>query len=127
MNKTILLAVDAASHVAAAAEFTRELSRDSGDKVVMLHVHEFAVGRFGRIRVDCADGEGEQLAAGIVDDLTNAGVSAEAEIQDATCAHPPGKTRPVADSCDARIIVVGPGGRAALPPLPLGSVSHRLL
>jgi hypothetical protein len=31
MNKTILLAVDAAWHVQAAADMTRELSRDSGD------------------------------------------------------------------------------------------------
>src|ERR1035441_11077622 len=126
MNKTILLAVDAASHVAAAAEFTRELSRDSGDKVVVLHVHEFAVGRFGRIRVDCADGEGEQLAAGIVDDLTNAGVSAEAEIQEANYGHIPRKILAVADSCDARIIVVGSRGRADPPHLPPGSASHPL-
>ena len=127
MNKTILLAVDAASHVAAAAEFTRELSRDSGDKVVVLHVHEFAVGRFGRIRVDCAEGEGEQLAAGITAALAKAGVSAETEIQEANYGHVPRMILAVADSCDARIIVVGSRGRADLPHLPLGSVSHRLL
>jgi nucleotide-binding universal stress UspA family protein len=127
MNKTILLAVDAASHVAAAEEFTRELSRDSGDKVVVLHVHEFAVGRFGRIRVDCAEGEGEQLAAGITAALAKAGVSAETEIQEANYGHVPRMILAVADSCDARIIVVGSRGRADLPHLPLGSVSHRLL
>src|ERR1022692_4414687 len=115
MNKTILLAVDAASHVAAAAEFTRELSRDSGDKVVVLHVHEFAVGRFGRIRVDCAEGEGEQLAAGITADLAQAGVSAETEIQDPTSAPAPGMILPFAASCAPRIIVVGSRGRADLP------------
>jgi hypothetical protein len=53
MSKNILLAVDAASHdparhVLAAAGMTRELSRDSGDHVIVLHVHEFATGRFGR-------------------------------------------------------------------------------
>jgi hypothetical protein len=35
---------------------TRDLSRDSGDHVIVLHVHEFATGRFGRLRVDCAEG-----------------------------------------------------------------------
>jgi hypothetical protein len=43
MNKTIVLAVDAKRHVSAAADMTRELSRDSGDKVIVVHVHEFAV------------------------------------------------------------------------------------
>ena len=53
MSKNILLAVDTAAHdpaqhVVAAAEMTRELARDTGDHVIVLHVHEFAVGRFGR-------------------------------------------------------------------------------
>jgi nucleotide-binding universal stress UspA family protein len=127
MNKTILLAVDAASHVSAAAEFTRDLARDSGDTVVVLHVHEFAVGRFGRIRVDCAEGEGEQLVARTLGDLTNAGITATSEIREATFGHVSRGILDAADDHDARIIVLGSRGRADLPHLPLGSVSHRLL
>ena len=57
LSKNTLLAVDAASHeparhVLAAAAMTRDLSRDSGDHVIVVHVHEFATGRFGRIQVD---------------------------------------------------------------------------
>jgi len=37
MKKTVLLAVDTTSHVSAAAEMTRELCRDSGDNVIVLH------------------------------------------------------------------------------------------
>ena len=49
MSRNILLAVDAAApdplrHVRAAADMTCELGRDSGDHVIVLHVHEFAVG-----------------------------------------------------------------------------------
>ena len=78
MSKTILLAVDAArhvpeSHVAAAVAMTRELSRDTGDQVIVVHVHEFAVGRFGRLQVDCAEGQGESLVAEIVADLRSVG------------------------------------------------------
>ena len=92
MSKNILLAVDAASHdpvrhVAAAADMTRELSQDSGDHVIVLHVHEFATGRFGRIRVDCGDGEGEGVVDKIVSDLQAAGVSAEGEIREANLGH----------------------------------------
>ena len=78
MSKNILLAVDAASHdparhVLAAAAMTRDLSRDSGDHVIVLHVHEFATGRFGRIQVDCGDGEGEGVVSKIVSELTGGG------------------------------------------------------
>ncbi len=127
MNKTILLAVDAARHVQAAADMTRELSKDSGDQVVVLHVHEFAVGRFGRIRVDCADGEGEQLVTGIVNDLRSAGISADGYIREAEFGHISRRILEIADDLDARIIVLGARGRHDLPHLPLGSVSHRLL
>lgn len=127
MNKTILLAVDAAQHVQAAADLTRELSRDSGDRVVVLHVHEFAVGRFGRIRVDCGDGEAEKLVNGLVDDLRGAGVSAEGAIRETELGHIARRILEIADEYDARIIVLGARGRRDLPHLALGSVSHRLL
>jgi len=85
MSKNILLAVDTAApdpawHVVAAADMTRELARDSGDHVIVLHVHEYAVGRFGRIRIDCADEEGEAVVEKIVSDLREAGISADGEI-----------------------------------------------
>lgn len=127
MNKTILLAVDAARHVHAATEMTRDFSRDSGDKVVVLHVHEIAVGRFGRIRVDCADGEGERLVSEITSGLRSAGISAESEIRDANFGHVARAILDAADEHDARMIVLGSRGRTDVPHLPLGSVSHRLL
>ncbi len=81
MNKTILLAVDTTSHTAAAADMARDLAAGIGDRVIVLHVHEFAVGRFGRMQVDCADGEGERVVTGIVDRLTAAGITALVDIR----------------------------------------------
>jgi nucleotide-binding universal stress UspA family protein len=127
MNKTIVLAVDAKNHVSAAADMTRELSRDSGDKVIVVHVHEFAVGRWGRMQVDCGDGEGEALVSEIVTDLKNAGVTAEGEIREAQLGHIARNILAAADERDARVVVIGSSGRADLPHLPFGSVSHRLL
>ena len=132
MSKTIVLAVDVARHlparnVAAAVEMTRELSRDTGDRVIVLHVHEFAVGRFGRIQVDCGESEGDQLVAEIVADLTKAGASAEGVIREADYGHVARRILAVADEYDARIVVLGASSRTDVPLLPVGSVSHRLL
>ena len=132
MSKNILLAVDAAAHdpvrhVVAAAEMTRELSRDSGDHVIVLHVHEFATGRFGRIKVDCADGEGEGVVEKILDDLKVAGVSAEGEIREAHMGHTAAAILHAAQDHDARLVVLGSRSRTDLPRIPLGSVAERLL
>jgi nucleotide-binding universal stress UspA family protein len=132
MSKTIVLAVDVASdlparNVAAAAEVTRELAHDTGDRVVVLHVHEFAVGRFGRIQVDCHDEDGEKLVAGIVADLKNSGVDAEGTIREAEYGHLARGILTVVDEYDPRVLVLGARSRTDLPLLPFGSVSHRLL
>lgn len=92
MNKTVLLAVDTTSHVAPAADMTRELCRDSGDQVIVLHVHEFAVGRWGRLQVDCGEGEGEKVVASILADLKNAGITADSEIRETKLVTSPGKS-----------------------------------
>lgn len=132
MSKNIVLAVDAASHdparhVAPAVEMTRDLSRDSGDHVIVLHVHEFATGRFGRIRVDCGDGEGEAVVERIVADLKAAGVSAEGEIREARLGHIAAAILHAAHDHDARMVVLGSHSRTDLPRIPLGSVASRLL
>jgi nucleotide-binding universal stress UspA family protein len=132
MSKNILLAVDAASHdharhVTAAADMTRDLSRDTGDHVIVLHVHEFATGRFGRIRVDCGDGEGEAVVEEVVAELKAAGVSAEGEIREASLGHIAAAILHAAHDHDARLVVLGSHSRTDLPRIPLGSVASRLL
>lgn len=127
MLKTILLAVDTSSHVLAAAEMTRDLCRDSGDKVIALHVHEFAIGRWGRMQVDCSDGEGERVVNEIVADMKGSGIDAVGEIREAQLGHIARGILDAADEHDARIVVLGSSGRTDVPHLPFGSVSHRLL
>ena len=132
MSKNILLAVDAAAYdparnVMAAADMTRELARDSGDHVIVLHVHEFAVGRFGRMQIDCGDGEGEGVVEKVVSDLRGAGVSAEGEISQANTGHVAKAILAAAQHRDARLVVLGSSSRTDLPRVPLGSVATRLL
>jgi nucleotide-binding universal stress UspA family protein len=113
--------------VVAAAEMTRDLSRDSGDHVIVLHVHEFATGRFGRIRVDCGDGEGESVVEKVVAELKAAGVSAEGEIRETNFGHIAAAILHAAHDHDARMVVLGSSSRTDLPRLLLGSVASRLL
>lgn len=106
---------------------TRDLSRDSGDHVIVLHVHEFATGRFGRIQVDCGDGEGEGVVSKIVAELQAAGVSAEGEIRETRLGHVAAAILHSAADHDARLVVLGSSSRTDLPLIPLGSVAGRLL
>lgn len=132
MSKNILLAVDAASgdpvrHVSAAVAMTRELACDAGDHVIVLHVHEFATGRFGRIQVDCGEGGGEGVVNSIVSDLQAAGVSAKGEIREIHIGHIAAAILKAANDHDARIVVLGSSSRTDLPRILLGSVASRLL
>jgi nucleotide-binding universal stress UspA family protein len=132
MSKTIVLAVDVARHspernVARAVEMTRELAHDTGDRIIVLHVHEFAVGRFGRMQVDCREGEGEKLVADIVAGLKDGGINAEGAIREADYGHVARQILHVADEYDPRILVLGASSRTDVPLVPFGSVAHRLL
>ncbi len=127
MSKTILLAVDTTSHTAAAAALAGDLAGATGDRVTVLHVHEFAVGRFGRIQVDCGDGEGEKVVSEIVDRLTAAGVTAQADIRKTPVGHIAKAISATADELDARLIILGSASAHDVPRLPFGSVSLRLL
>lgn len=127
MSKTILLAVDTTSHTEAATDLVCDLAKGAGDRVVVLHVHEFAVGRFGRIQVDCAENEGERLVARIAETLTAAGVPAEQEIRKIPVGHIARTIANFAEELDVRMIVLGSASTRDLPRLPFGSVTLRLL
>jgi nucleotide-binding universal stress UspA family protein len=131
MGKVIVLAVDTArpeagAHITAAAEMVKDLARPD-DKVVVLHVHEFAVGRFGRIQVDCVEGQGERLVADIVASLGQSGIRAEGSIREADYGHVARKILAAAQGAGARLLVLGSSSRTDLPRMPFGSVSGRLL
>jgi nucleotide-binding universal stress UspA family protein len=131
MNRTILLAVDASAaepsqHVEAAQE-TLDFSKATGDKVVVLHAHEIAYGRFGRMQVDCMEGAGEKAVARIVSELEAAGITAEGVIENTDAGHIYRAILRVADEYDARMVVLGSGSRTDLPHVPFGSVASRLL
>ena len=124
---TVLLAVDAEHYAPEAAELTRELCHSTGDTVLVLHVHQYAIGRFGKLRVDCPQDEAEQRLPEIVAALQDAGISAEHEIHETLMGNVAQAIVEVADQRDARMIVVGSRRPTDLPPITIGSVSNKLL
>lgn len=127
MAKNILLTVDALHYAPEATEMAKELCHSPDDKVTILHVHEFAVGRFGRTRVDCPEGEAERLLTSIRTDLAEAGIDAETEIRETEVGHIPRTIIEAANQHDARIIVLGSARSTDLPLIPFGSVSLKVL
>lgn len=127
MAKNILLTVDALHYAPEATEMAEELCRGSDDKVTILHVHEFAVGRFGRLQVDCPEGDAERLVTSIRTELTKAGINAEAEIRETHVGHIARTIVEAANQHDARVIVLGSTRSTDLPPIPFGSVSLKVL
>jgi nucleotide-binding universal stress UspA family protein len=123
----ILLTVDALHYAPEATEMARELCHGPEDKIIILHVHEFAVGRFGRVQVDCPEGEAEGLVARIRASLTDAGIATDAEIRDAHVGQVARTIIEAADEHDARIIVLGSAKSTDLPHVPFGSVSLKVL
>lgn len=123
----ILLTVDAMHYAPEATEMARELCDGPEDKIIILHVHEVATGRFGRLQVDCPEGEAERLVAGIRAGLTEAGITADAQIRDAHVGQVAKTIIEAADEHDVRIIVLGSAKCTDLPHVPFGSVSLKVL
>jgi nucleotide-binding universal stress UspA family protein len=124
---TILLAVDARHDVAESIQLARALSYGTQDRVVVLHIHEFSVGRYGRIQLCCPEDQAEDVLPGIVALLQESGAPAEWLIREANSGNTARAILDVADQNDAQVIVLGSNLRTDVPFIPLGSVSHKLL
>jgi nucleotide-binding universal stress UspA family protein len=124
---TILLAVDARHDVAESIQLARALSYGTQDRVVVLHIHEFSVGRYGRIQLCCPEEEADEVLPRIVALLRESGVPAEWQIREANSGDAARAILDVADQHDAHVIVLGSNLRTDVPFIPLGSVSHKVL
>jgi nucleotide-binding universal stress UspA family protein len=124
---TILLGVDAQHYAPEATSLARDLCRATGDKIILVHVHEFAVGRFGKLQVDCAADETEQLISDIQVSLSEAGVDVDTEFWEVPVGRIAKAILEAADQHDVRYIVLGSSHSTDLPHLPIGSVALRVL
>ena len=126
MFKTIVLAVDGSESSDRAFAYAGELARDSGGRIVAVHIKELIAGRFaGPVHVDEDD-----LQAKIrkqAQDLSDAGVDIAVEVHSTITGGPAPVIAEAAAREKADIIVTGTRGHTALAGVIVGSVAQRLL
>jgi nucleotide-binding universal stress UspA family protein len=126
MFERILLAVNRSASSQRAADAAADIAEKYGAEVVVLHVRERQITRFGGYDVEQQDGAAEFVEE-LVRALKDAGVSARGEVQTATTGSVPRVILEAAREQDAGLIVMGSRRLSELDELFLESVTHRLL
>jgi len=126
MFGTIVLAVDGSEPSDRAVEYAGRLAKESGSRIVAVHVKEIMAGRAaGPVHVDedeILDKVREQIKQ-----LNDEGIKAELQV---TSSMTGGPAHIIADAAEkelADVIVTGTRGHTALAGVFLGSVAQRLL
>src|SRR4051794_21228283 len=126
MKGTILLAIDHSKVASRAAELVADIAVVEHNPVVVLHVHQTAVGRFGEIMIEREPEDG-CIANALADELREAGVDAKAESVKSATGSVAARIVHFADAMDAGLIVMGTHSESDVASIALGSVSHRVL
>ena len=126
MFKTIVLAVDGSESSDLAVAAAADLARESGGRIVAVHIKEMVAGRFaGPAHVD--ENELQAKIRAQVKELTDSGLNITLEMHSTMTGGPAPVVADTAAREDADIIVAGTRGHTALAGVIVGSVAQRLL
>lgn len=127
MYEKILVAVDhsaASDHALAAA---KDLATLSKGEVWVLHLAEREViAQMGDVPIE-SDAEAETPTDAAVKTLTDAGITAHAEVRQTTFGHAAKEIVADAKLHDVGVIVMGSRGRGDITGLVLGSTAHKVI
>jgi nucleotide-binding universal stress UspA family protein len=124
--KTIVLAVDGSESSDRAVAYAGDLVRESGGRIVAVHIKEMIAGRFaGPVHVD--ENDLQAKIRGQIKELSDSGVSATIEMHSAMTGGPAAIIAETAAREKADVIVAGTRGHTALAGVIVGSVAQRLL
>jgi nucleotide-binding universal stress UspA family protein len=124
--KTIVLAVDGSESSDLAVSAAADLARESGGRIVAVHIKEMVAGRFaGPVHVDEDDLQVKIRAQ--VQELKDSGVNISLEMHSTMTGGPAPIVADTAAREDADVIVSGTRGHTALAGVIVGSVAQRLL
>jgi len=126
MFGTIVLAVDGSEPSDRAVEYAGRLAKESGSRIVAVHVKEIMAGRAaGPVHVnedEILDKVREQIKQ-----LNDDGIKAELQVTSSMTGGPAHIIADAAEKESADVIVTGTRGHTALAGVFLGSVAQRLL
>jgi len=124
--KTIVLAVDGSESSDLAVAAAADLARESGGRIVAVHIKEMIAGRFaGPVHVDENDLQAKIRAQ--VEELKASGLNITLEMHSTMTGGPAPVVADTAAREDADVIVSGTRGHTALASVIVGSVAQRLL
>jgi nucleotide-binding universal stress UspA family protein len=126
MFKRILVAVDGSPYSDYAIPEAIEIARCFKSEIVVLHVRERDIGRAGAFPLETLE-EADQLVAGSVQIIREAGIPVTGEVQRAETGHAAKHIVDTAKERDCDLIVMGSRGLSDIAGLMLGSVTHKVL
>jgi nucleotide-binding universal stress UspA family protein len=126
MFGTIVLAVDGSRPSDKAVDYAGRLAKESGGRIVAVHVKEIMAGRAaGPVHVD--EDEILEKVRAQVKNLKDDGIKAELQVTSTMTGGPAHVIADAAAKESADVIVTGTRGHTALAGVFLGSVAQRLL
>ncbi len=126
MFRTIVLAVDGSEPSNRAVDFAANLAKESGGRILAVHVNELMAGR-GAGPVHVTEDEIQAQLRDQVKQLNDDGIKAELQVTSTVTGGPAHVIGAAAANEAADVIVTGSRGHTALAGIFLGSVAQRLL
>jgi nucleotide-binding universal stress UspA family protein len=126
MFERILVAIDASEPSSRAVAFARDLAKERGSEIVVLHAIPRWVSRHGTSELEVPE-EGSELVDLAVSDLKDAGANARGEVIRVLEGHVSRGIVETAGAVGADAIVLGTRGLSDFGGLFIGSITHRVL
>ena len=126
MFERVLVAIDASEPSARAVALARDLSKERGSEIVVLHAIPRWVSRHGTSEIEVPE-EVQELVDRAVRDLKDAGANARGEVIRVLEGHVSRGIVETAGAVGADAIVLGTRGHSDFGGLFIGSITHRVL
>jgi len=127
MFDSIVIATDGSAHGTRALDLARSLVSSESSGLTIVHVTEIVGGKGGLLPLAADEDERRARISAQVDELRDAGLTAEFRTPSVQLGGPAHAIAEVADSVKADLIVVGSRGHSLISKVVLGSVPIRLL
>ena len=126
MFKVVIWATDGSREAEHALRYAKDLAKDEGARLIVVHVDEFGVGRGGSYSVFVDEADIQAAIRKQVQDLKREGLRVTLRIPRVGMGAAAQAIAEIAREEEADLIVAGTRGHGPLTGLLLGSVPHRL-